>query len=105
MNHDERPDGAEQDLAWLGELLAADPAPAMPPAVADRILEALATEQRRRSADDFQPDAAPAELVELDERTSLGTFGPNPPSTYSPPALGLPGLVEVGGEQDDEDVD
>ena len=102
MTHHHSPEGAEPDHAWLRERLAADPAPSMPLAVAERIATALAEQQQAREVGDFTPDAMPAELAGIEEPNGLGTFGPNPPVDYSPRALGLPDLVEIGGEEPDE---
>lgn len=74
---------------WVHELLRRVPGEVVPAEVSARVLAALRAEQDVRESSDFNPDADVEELVELDERTDLGSFGPNAPSSYTPDGLGI----------------
>ncbi|MEL4504819.1 hypothetical protein AAEX63_08275 [Luteococcus sp. H138] len=80
---------SEQAPAWVATLLGSEPTPTMPPEVLARLDEAIAQEQEIREAGDFPEVSCATELIQLEERTALGSFGPNAPTRYSPDGLGL----------------
>lgn len=80
---------SDQAPAWVATLLRAEPTPAMPPEVQARLEEVIAREQEVREAGDLPEGTDADQLVQLQERTSLGSFGPNAPASYSPDGLGL----------------
>lgn len=78
-----------QTASWVHDLLRGVPGEPVPEDVRVRVLDALRAEQDRREASEFNPDADVEDLVELDERTDLGSFGPNAPARYTRDGLGI----------------
>ncbi|CAI9403834.1 MULTISPECIES: hypothetical protein [Aestuariimicrobium] len=79
---------------WVGEVLGAEPTPAMPDEVQARIVAALRDEVAHRNAGELAAEAKQA-FDEVDRRSSLGSFSPNPPSHYDKPGLGMRELKDA----------
>lgn len=78
--------GTRGDPSWIESLLAAQPAPSAPADVTAQVVAALAAEQRHREvAASLKADP----ITDLLGQSHPGTFGANPPRSYSPRGLGL----------------
>ena len=73
---------------WVSALLRAEEAPAMPSDVESAIVAALREEVAHRAGGALAAEAKQA-FDEVEQRSSTGTFGVNPPSHYDKPGLGL----------------
>lgn len=73
---------------WVREVLHEEPDLTMPPDVTARITAALRAEVEHRNAGDLAAEAKRA-FDEVERRSSLGSFGVNPPSHYDKPGLGM----------------
>ena len=92
MSNDRNDRQATSDDQWVAGVLGSQQQPAMPSSVTRRIEEALGREQERRALSELSPMTDPEELDELlalQARTSLGTFGPNMPTSLTKQALGM----------------
>ncbi|MGJ6981619.1 hypothetical protein ACSDQ9_14010 [Aestuariimicrobium soli] len=73
---------------WVSEVLREEPDLTMPPDVTARITAALRSEVAHRNAGELAAEAKQA-FDEVERRSSLGSFGTNPPAHYDKPGLGI----------------
>lgn len=82
----------EQDMTehndWVGDVLGAQPAPAMPAEVQARIEQALTAEAQRRRNGELAAEIKQG-YDEVAARSALGSFGANAPSHFDKVGLGL----------------